>query len=271
MSLLPRTSIENAIGEVDSLRTLLKKSTQAQIRSGEEKALVKATSIAWFRNHRKEITASVTESDVVPVDNIYKHLLASSEKQSARKKIVEALALLKSKLIELHSNNIVQITAEINSTVRFEEPPNFSSLVGNVDMQDILARRWKECVICINAKAPLAAVVMMGGLLEALFLARINGMENQRSVFTAKATPKNGEGKSLSLRDWTLKDYIEVAHELTWISETGKDIGVLLRDYRNYIHPNKELQHGKKLEPNDAIILWGVFQNLTKQVLELRN
>ena len=36
-------------------------------------------------------------------------------------------------------------------------------------MRGILGRRWEECRKCIAADAPLAAVVMMGGLLEALF------------------------------------------------------------------------------------------------------
>jgi len=68
-------------------------------------------------------------------------------------------------------------------------------------------------------------------------------------------------------KDWTLQHYIDVAHELGWISATAKDIGVVLRDYRNYIHPHKELTHGISLSKNDATLLWEISKSITRQVL----
>jgi hypothetical protein len=119
-------------------------------------------------------------------------------------------------------------------------------------MQEILKRRWLECTACIAANAPLAATVMMGGLLEGLLLARINRETNKAPIFTAVAAPRDKQNQTLPLKEWTLQHYIDVAHELTWLSATAKDIGVVLRDYRNYIHPHKELTHAISLQKNDA-------------------
>jgi hypothetical protein len=122
-------------------------------------------------------------------------------------------------------------------------------------------------VICVNSGAPLAATVMMGGILEGLLLAKINQLPNQAPVFTATAAPRDKAGKTLPLKDWTLKNYIEVAHELKWITTTAKDIGEVMRDYRNYIHPQKELSHGITLLEGDAQMLWGIAKGVIRQIL----
>src|SRR5207248_10885167 len=77
-------------------------------------------------------------------------------------------------------------------------------------------------------------------------------------------------GNPLPLKDWTLKDYIDVAHELRWITQSARDVGGVLRDYRNYIHPQKELSHGITLVPDDAVVLWEVAKSISKQLLKIR-
>ena len=135
-------------------------------------------------------------------------------------------------------------------------------------MNAILERRWNECQGCIRASAPLAAKVMMGGLLEALFVARANVMTNKAPLFRAKATPIDSKTKKpLALPEWTLRPYIDVAAELGWISRSGKDVAAVLRDYRNYIHPEKERAHGVSLNDHDAGMFWEVTKSLARQLL----
>jgi hypothetical protein len=141
-------------------------------------------------------------------------------------------------------------------------------LVTDPTMQKILANRWNECIKCVNADAPLAATVMMGGLLEALLLARVNQLSDKKPVFGAKSSPKDGQtGKPLNLKLWGLKDFIAVAHELQWISPTTRDVGNVMRDYRNYIHPQKEQSHGISISADDAKTLWEISKSVARQVL----
>jgi hypothetical protein len=136
-------------------------------------------------------------------------------------------------------------------------------------MQAILTKRWRECGICVRSNAPLAATVMMGGLLEGLLLAKINQLPDKAAVFRATAAPIDSKtGKTLQLKEWGLKNYIDVAYELGWITKTTKDIGEVVRDYRNYIHPQKELSHGIVLEPGDSQMLWEVAKSITLQILK---
>ena len=116
--------------------------------------------------------------------------------------------------------------------------------------------------------APLAATVMMGGLLEALLLARVNQLSDKKSVFNSKSAPRDRKtGKAVNLTLWGLKDFIAVAHELQWISPTTRDVGNVLRDYRNYIHPQKEQSHGISISADDAKTLWEISKSVARQVL----
>jgi hypothetical protein len=42
----------------------------------------------------------------------------------------------------------------------------------------------------------------------------------------------------------------------------------VVRDYRNFIHPQKELSHGIVLEVGDARMLWEVAKSITLQLLK---
>jgi hypothetical protein len=146
-------------------------------------------------------------------------------------------------------------------------PPKFSALISDSKMVIILERRWNECVVCVNNNAPLSAIVMMGGLLESLLLSKFLAFPDKNKISSAASCPKDKvTGKSLNFTDWALKNYIDVAHELGWISQTEKDLGIVLRDYRNYIHPFKEKSHGVTLEPKDAKHMWEVTKSISRQI-----
>jgi len=130
-----------------------------------------------------------------------------------------------------------------------------------------LGTTWTETLACKHANAHLAATVMLGGLLEALFLARINRMANLSPVFTAQAAPKDKAGKAKPLKEWGLKDYLDVAKELGWIRQSAKDVGQVLRDYRNYIHPEKEFSHGITVDAQDIAMFVSVFSSIADQII----
>jgi hypothetical protein len=134
-------------------------------------------------------------------------------------------------------------------------------------MKKILEDRWVEIASCVFAKAPLAATVMMGGLLEGILYARIEKLPDKSPVFTAAAAPKDKLGKTHPLKEWKLQNYIDVAQELGWITQTVHGISDIVRDYRNFIHPHK--QHSEKMfvSPEDAKILWEISKSIARQTL----
>ena len=52
-----------------------------------------------------------------------------------------------------------------------------------------------------------------------------------------------------------------------WITRSGKDVAAVLRDYRNYVHPEKQRSHGVSLNGHDAQMFWDVTRNLLLQLL----
>ena len=237
------------------------------MRSSSEKKLVKANCLAWFNNYRPVIRQTVADDLLQDTDDQYKEILSGIDHATSRARYDELLKQLRGRVSEIRGYTVTpQATAQPTT----DAPPSFSALVSDPAMQDILGRRWLECAKCVSADAPLAATVMMGGLLEALLLARVHHEQNKRPIFQAVSSPKEkGSGKTLPLQEWTLRHYIDVAHELGWITASAKDVGAVVRDYRNYIHPHKELTHGAQLKGEDARLFWEISKNIARQVLNV--
>jgi hypothetical protein len=231
---------------------------------GSERDVIRATALTWFQSHRPKLVAVFAPTDLEPIDQMYQEIVEATHKDAARSRYVETFKEIRKSLVHLRSGNVLKLAAATTPDV----PPDFSKLISDPSMQTILEKRWTECVTCVLHGAPLAATVMIGGLLEGLLLARINREANKAPVFTAAAAPKDRQAKTLPLKDWTLQDYIDVAHELRWITVAAKDVGVVLRDYRNYIHPQKELSHGVSLTTPDAVFLWEIGKSISRQLLQ---
>jgi hypothetical protein len=238
-----------------------------QVRAIDECAIIKATALSWFNTHRMPAATMLPKATVESIDKLYQDLLSWCEHATVRAKYKGHLTQTRDALIAARSATVVSAAAAAASKAA-DQPPNFAPLIPNANMQAILTRRWVECVSCLQASAPLAATVMMGGLLEAILLARVHHASNKSPIFSASGAPKDSSGKTKPLNDWTLKNYIDVAHELKWIGVSAKSVGEVLRDYRNYIHPHKELSHAVTLLPDDAILLWEVSKTIARQLLK---
>ena len=256
-------AIFQAIKQAEHIRALTRKKNLKQVR-GSERDGIRFTVLTWFQTHRPKVLPVFSATDLQPIDEMYQKMLEASHKDAARSGYVATFKDIGDSLVQLRTGNVVKLAAVTTTDV----PPDFSKLISDAAMQAILQRRWTECVICIAHGAPLAATVMIGGLLEGLLLARINRENNKAPIFTAAAAPKDKQNKTLPLKEWTLQDYIGVAHELKWITVAAKDVGVVLRDYRNYIHPQKELSHGVSLSTPDALILWEIGKSISRQLLK---
>ena len=254
-----------ALAEIDRLRAAIKRKKTKQVWANDERALAKATASAWFNAHRQSFPAALSSTSLERVNALYREILDASDRATARAVYNSLLKQLREAIIELRRDGLAITDAGPHSS---DLAPDFSPLIGDPQMQEILKDRWRECVQCIEAQAPLAATVMMGGLLETLLLGRINRETNRSPIFTAKCAPRDKTAKTLPLTSWGLKDYIGVAHELKWITVSAKEVADVLRDFRNYIHPHKQHTHGVRLSTEDATLLWGISKSVAVQVLK---
>lgn len=267
----PVAAVEQAIEAIEKLRRVLSRVRTAQVTREEERDLVQATALGWIRSERKAFPQNGGPSTLEEVDACYRNLFDFSKRAITRARYKTTLRELRAALVRLRSQAVeVDETEPTHASSASDGRPDFTSLVADPAMQTILARRWDETAACLRAGAHLAATVMMGALLEALFLARANHLTDKAPLYKATTAPKDPKtGKPIPLSDWTLKSHIEVAHELRWIRQSARDVSVVLRDWRNYIHPAKQLAHKTSIEEEDTAMFWAVFTSLATQVLRV--
>ncbi len=259
-------AIDAAIREAVNARGLVSKIKAKQVRGVDQIASLKATALTWFNTHRPIVLFGNLGLDSRSIDAPYKIVLDATSRYAARETYLDALLQAKKALVLLRSTALT--TPSISNNGTDDLAPDFTPLAGNEEMRKILVRRWCECSKCVDAGAHLAAIVMMGGLLEALFVARANKMPDKTALVNAASAPKEkNTGKTANYQEWMLDSYIKVGHELKWITDSAKYIADVLKEYRNYIHPEKELRHGVTLALNDSTIFWQVTKALARQLL----
>jgi len=264
-------AIDSAIAEVTKARTRVSAIKTVQVKNVDAVASLKATAQTWFHTHKPVVVAAAPSLDLAAVDQHYTTVLNATVKHAAKQTYLDALKAAKGALVSARSAALtVPAAAPIANTD--DLAPDFSPLAGNQEMRDIITRRWHECAKCVTADAHLAAIVMMGGLLEALFVARANAMADKRPLLAAAAAPDDPKtGKKMDLQRWMLETYINVGLELKWITALGKTLADTLKEYRNYVHPAKELKHGVTLGLNDSSLLWPVTKGMVRQLLRSVN
>lgn len=258
-------SIAGALEELEKARRMLSRARGAQVRNAEHREFLKAVALSWFNARRNSVYLVVGAAPLTDVDDAYRAILDATERAAAKTTYSDSLRMTKAVLINVRGGILGGSVSATSSDL----PPDFIALAADPLMRGILQRRWEECTRCVGASAYLSATVMMGGLLEALLVARANRLANKGSLFRAKGAPVDPKTKKpLELRQWTLGSYIDVAHELGWITKSAKDVAVVLRDYRNYVHPEKERSHGVTLNSEDAKMFWELTKTLSRQLLQ---
>ncbi len=260
-------AIDAAIREVTKARERVSAITARQVKNVDAVASLRATAQTWFHTHKPVVVEAAPGLDLAAVDQHYTKVLNSTAKHAAKQTYLDALKAAKTALIAARTAALVApVAAPVANTD--DLAPDFSPLVGNQEMRDILIRRWHECAKCVKADAHLAAIVMMGGLLEALFVARANKMTDKAPLTNAANAPKDkATGKTTNYQEWMLDSYIKVGCELRWITESAKDVADKLKEYRNFVHPAKELRYGVTLGFNDSLMFWQVTKALARQLL----
>src|SRR5262245_2528156 len=260
-------AFDAAIAEATSARARVSRIKVNQVRGVDSVASLKATAQAWFHTHRPVIVAGTPTVDLALVDERYTKVLNATARHAAKRTYLDSLKKIKNDLVAARASALVAPAPPVTAATD-DLAPDFSPLAGNQAMREILTRRWHECAKCVKADAHLAAIVMMGGLLEALFVARANILTDKSPLTCAVNAPKDkATGKTTNYQDWMLDSYIKVACELKWITESAKGVADTVKEFRNFVHPAKELRYGVTLGFNDSAMFWQVTKALTRQLL----
>lgn len=115
-------------------------------------------------------------------------------------------------------------------------PPDLLRLTQTVPgLKEELERRWREAQRCVHVEAYTSAVIMMGSILEGLLLAR--SQLASTVAYQSSRAPRDKNGKSIAIQDWTLSSLIDVAVDVGWLNTDRGKFSHALRESRNVVHP----------------------------------
>src|SRR5262249_46969295 len=129
-------------------------------------------------------------------------------------------------------------------------------------------RDYRELAVCLlPGGAWKSAVVLAGSILEAILYDQLT--RDAARVAAAMASPKAPRKKGGVVKDitqdtaeaeWRLSDLIDVCVDLTILPQARADtIDQVLRDYRNFVHPRKELKAAHPCAEAEATLAKGAL------------
>lgn len=132
-----------------------------------------------------------------------------------------------------------QIASVREDTTEFAENLSLQSYLIDPKLAGILEARFTEAQLCLP-HSPMATIMLCGSLLEGLLL----GLANKKLADFNRSpqSPKDENGKPKPFKDWSLAQFIDVAHGLGILRLDVKQFSHYLRNFRNYIHPYQQMK-----------------------------
>lgn len=137
--------------------------------------------------------------------------------------------------------------------------------LASADLKDIIVRDYAELSnVLLPDGAWKSTVIMAGSIVEAILFDLLT--EDPGRLTTAKSSSRAPRDKSGSLKneaDWTLYNLIEIATDIGMIPpDRAKTFDQTLRDYRNFVHPKKELRAAHACNEGEALLAKGALDAL---------
>lgn len=148
----------------------------------------------------------------------------------------------------------------------FSEPADFRArlerLLSDQVTVDMLMGRLEETRICEAGGAYTMAVIGIGSIIEGLLLQLL--LERDEELRTnGFPDSRDAAGNRRKKPDRvTLQQLIDIAHEKDWIQLDATRFVHNVRDFRNFIHPRKELAERPRFDRDSVMLCWAPVQAL---------
>ena len=140
---------------------------------------------------------------------------------------------------------------------------NVGKLQLDANISDIVKYRLCEVEACIKSEAPLAAIFMIGSILEGILLGVATAYPKQFNQ--AKSAPRD-KTSVRAFPEWTLNNMIDVATEIGVLKQDVQKFSHVVRDFRNYIHPYQQMATQFLPDKHTAIICFQVLKAAIYQI-----
>lgn len=136
-------------------------------------------------------------------------------------------------------------------------------------LSEIIKQRLTETELCVRSDAPLAAIFLIGSILEGILL---NTASTYPKAFNqAQNAPKDkSTGQVRKFHDWTLNNYIDVAAEIGILKHDVQKFSHVVRDFRNYIHPYSQMASRFQPDKQTTMICFQVLKAAISQISDYK-
>ena len=162
-------------------------------------------------------------------------------------------------LAELGTNGFTAVNAEprdLDDRIR--------RLVGDAVTAELLSKRAAEARVCQQGGAYTMAVIAIGSLVEGLLYTFLTEQdeESRNHRFVGR------DGNVITDRRPALETLINTAFVRNWIQLDAKAFMHTVRDFRNYIHPRKELADNPDFDNDTVGLCWAPLQAMLNDLEE---
>jgi hypothetical protein len=135
--------------------------------------------------------------------------------------------------------------------------------ITDAELKRIIERDYSELKLKLFPdEAWKSVVVMAGSILEAILFDVLTQPNNKANANASLKAPRDKHQQPIDITtgDWKLFNLIEVAVDLKILPpERGDAIDQVLRDYRNFVHPKKEVKARHLCNEAEALLAIGAL------------
>ena len=199
---------------------------------------------------------------IKPTEEKYKKNL-QRVKQKVIVKEAEVRARKQLTIRNITKNVTLEYLEEIGYTDELRE---YITRISDGQLKAVLLRDLEECAISIAVRQDKAATIMCGSIIEALLLAKIVEIGKKNYDISDMSMKKNA--KKYPIIDMNLNELLYVADKEKLICKNNFHLSHYVRDYRNVVHPAKEIRTNQNITHENAMIMWTILKQIIYELLK---
>lgn len=184
-----------------------------------------------------------------PKDDLYINNMQSTKEAIQRQRETEIFEV--AELISIDAIEDIGYTTDLCKKVL---------QIADTDMRDIIQRDLRECAIAVIARQDKLATIMCGSIVEALLMQRI--VERGLSKYDITAISKSKRASNYPVSEMGLNELLYVADKENILNKNSYHLGHYIRDYRNIVHPAKEVRMKENVSHENVTTMWSVLCRL---------
>jgi hypothetical protein len=171
--------------------------------------------------------------------------------------------------VQMYKDSLSQLVGVLDGyrgAGTFGQQRSFPYLI-DPNLRRIIERDYLELVIKLfPSGAWKSAVIMAGSILEAILFDRLADPKwNAQAVASPKATDRSG--RQIPMKDWRLENMIDIAVDIQLLpTDPANTIHQVLRDYRNFVHPKKEIRAAHACTEAEAMLSLGALNSICNYI-----